>query len=415
MRRLGLSDAVVVGLASMLGAGVFAAFGPAAAVAGAWLPVALLVAGAVAYCNALSSARLAARYPESGGTYVYGRERLGAGWGFLAGWCFVVGKTASCAAVALTFGAYVWPAVPAVPAVVAVVALTGVNLLGITRTAAAARVLVAVTLAALAVVVVAGLVGGDPSADRLTEGPSAGAFGVLQAAGLLFFAFAGYARIATLGGDVRDPARTLPLAIRIALGSVLAIYAVVGGTALLTLGPAGLARSVAPLADVAGGLPGASVVVRVGAAVACAGVLLTLLAGVGRTANAMADDRELPRPYRGRSALVVTGVVVAVLVSAVDLRGVIAASGVGVLLYYAVANASACTLDRRSRPVAVAGLVGCLLLAATLPTGAMLVGLGVVALGVAGRAVRRRLDAPRPARRRRGPGSRHPAGPGDGR
>jgi basic amino acid/polyamine antiporter, APA family len=391
VRRLGLSDAVVVGLASMLGAGVFAAFGPAAATAGAWLPLALLAAGAVAYANAISSARLAARYPESGGSYVYGRERLGPGWGFLAGWCFVVGKTASCAAVALTLGAYVWPELPAVPAVVAVVVLTGVNLLGITRTAAAARVFVAITLFALAVVVVAGLVGGEPSAARFAEGPATSAFGVLQAAGLLFFAFAGYARIATLGGDVRDPAQTIPRAIRITLGTVLGVYAVVCVTALLTIGPAGLARSIAPLADVAGGLPGASVVVRVGAAVACAGVLLTLLAGVGRTANAMAEDRELPAWYRGRSALVLTGVVVAVLVVAVDLRGVIAASGVGVLLYYAVANASALTLDRRSRPVAVGGLLGCLLLAATLPTTAMLVGLGVVALGVLGRAARVRL------------------------
>lgn len=391
VRRLGLGDAVVVGLASMLGAGVFAAFAPAAGAAGAWLPLALLLAGAVAYTNAISSARLAARYPESGGSYVYGRERLGPGWGFLAGWCFVVGKTASCAAVALTLGTYVIPAAPAVPAVLAVVALTGVNLLGITRTAAAARVFVAITLATVAVVVVAGLVGGDPSPARLTEGPPTSPFGVLQAAGLLFFAFAGYARIATLGGEVRDPERTVPRAVRIALGTVLAVYAVVCVTALLTVGPAGLARSIAPLADVAGGLPGASVVVRIGAAVACAGVLLTLLAGVGRTANAMADDGELPRFYRGRSALVVTGVVVAVLVLTVDLRGVIAASGIGVLLYYSVANASAFTLDRRSRPVAVAGLLGCLLLAATLPTIAMLVGLGVVALGVAGRAARLRL------------------------
>ena len=84
-RRLGVFDAVVIGLGSMIGAGIFAALGPAAAAAGSGLLVGLAVAAVVAYCNATSSARLAARYPQSGGTYVYGRERLGAFWGHLAG------------------------------------------------------------------------------------------------------------------------------------------------------------------------------------------------------------------------------------------------------------------------------------------------------------------------------------------
>jgi APA family basic amino acid/polyamine antiporter len=108
-RRLKTPDAVVVGLGAMIGAGVFASFAPAAHAAGGWLLAALGLAAVVAYCNATSSARLAARYPESGGTYVYGRERLGDFWGYLAGWGFVVGKTASCAAMALTVDAYAFP------------------------------------------------------------------------------------------------------------------------------------------------------------------------------------------------------------------------------------------------------------------------------------------------------------------
>lgn len=108
-RTLGVFDAVVIGLGSMVGAGVFAALAPAADAAGTGLLAALALAAAVAYCNAMASARLAARYPASGGTYVYGRERLGPFWGYLAGWGFVVGKTSSCAAMALTVGAYVWP------------------------------------------------------------------------------------------------------------------------------------------------------------------------------------------------------------------------------------------------------------------------------------------------------------------
>src|SRR5215212_3953533 len=214
-RRLGTVDAVIIGLGSMLGAGVFAAFSPAARAAGAGLLIGLAVAALVAYCNATASAQLAAQYPTSGGTYVYGRERLGDWWGFLAGWCFVVGKTASCAAMALTFAAYVAPGRWLKPvAVVAVLTLTAVNYRGVTRTAGLTRIIVTIVLVALAVAVAATLAGGEAGLDGLAAGTSAGSgwYGVLQSAGLLFFAFAGYARIATMGEEVRDPARTIPRA-----------------------------------------------------------------------------------------------------------------------------------------------------------------------------------------------------------
>lgn len=408
VRRLGPADAVVIGLAAMLGAGVFSAFGPAAAAAGGGVLIALLVAGIVAYCNATSSARLAARHPESGGTYVYGRRQLGPVWGFVAGWGFVVGKTASCAAMALTFGAYVWPAHPTPPAVAVVAVLTVVNLLGVSRTALAARVLLTLTLATLALVVVAGLTSGPAPPAGV---PTGGALGILQAAGLLFFAFAGYARITTLGGEVRDPERTIPRAVAIALGTVLAVYALVGATALLDLGPAGLARATAPLVDVAvaGGLTAAEPLVRAGAAAACAGVLLTLVAGIGRTLAAMAADGELPRPLAvvdrrsgvPQRAEIAVGVVALAVVLAADLRGVIGFAGVGVLVYYAIANAAALSLrpvTRRGHIVAVVGLVGCVVLVATLPVGAVLVGAAVFAIGLTGRALRARVP-----RRRGGP------------
>jgi APA family basic amino acid/polyamine antiporter len=141
-RTLGVGDAVVIGLGSMIGAGIFAALTPAARAAGAGLLIGLGVAGVLAYCNATSSARLAARYPASGGTYIYGRERLGEFWGFLAGWGFVVGKTASCAAMALTVGWYAWPAHPHLVAVCAVTALTGVNYLGVTKSTWLTRIIV---------------------------------------------------------------------------------------------------------------------------------------------------------------------------------------------------------------------------------------------------------------------------------
>ena len=205
-RRLGTTDAVAIGLGSMIGAGIFAAVGPASQAAGSGITVALLIAGAVAFANATSSAQLAAVYPESGGTYVYGRERLGAYWGFLAGWGFVIGKTASCAAMALTLGLYVAPGSERIVALAAIAVLTAVNCRGIQKTAVLTKVVLAIVLTALAVVVASGLGSRGATFARLDDVGSGGVTGILQAAGLLFFAFAGYARIATLGEEVTRPA-----------------------------------------------------------------------------------------------------------------------------------------------------------------------------------------------------------------
>ena len=159
----------------------------------------------MAYCNATSSAALAAVYPASGGTYVYGRERLGRFWGYLAGWGFVVGKTASCAAMALTVGAYAAPTWQRPIAVAAVVGLTAVNYLGVRKTARLTWTIVTLVLVALALVVAGATFGGTASADHFGDLGAGGVDGILRSAGLLFFAFAGYARIATLGEEVADP------------------------------------------------------------------------------------------------------------------------------------------------------------------------------------------------------------------
>ena len=287
-RHLGVFDAVVIGLGSMIGAGIFAALAPAAGAAGSGLLLGLALAAVVAYCNATSSARLAARYPQSGGTYVYGRERLGDFWGYLAGWGFVVGKTASCAAMALTVGYYVWPGQAHAVAVAAVVVLTAVNYVGVQKSVWLTRGIVwltrgivAVVLAVLIVVVSASLSSGTAQAARLGIGTDATFGGVLQAAGLLFFAFAGYARIATLGEEVRDPKRIIPRAIPLAPGITLVVYAAVAVAALSVLGADRLAHSAAPLADAvrAAGVPSLAPVVRVGAAVAALGSLLALILG----------------------------------------------------------------------------------------------------------------------------------------
>ncbi|MEU7426097.1 APC family permease [Streptomyces sp. NPDC040750] len=401
-RRLGMFDAVAIGLGSMIGAGVFAALAPAAAAAGSGLLLGLALAAVVAYCNATSSARLAARYPKSGGTYVYGRERLGEFWGWLAGWGFVAGKTASCAAMALTVGSYVCPGREHAIAVAAVVALTAVDYAGVRTSAVLTRAIVALVLAVLAAVVTACLTSDVTAAARLDIGADASPGGVLRSAGLLFFAFAGYARIATLGEEVRDPGRVIPRAIPVALGITLAVYAAVAAGVLLVLGPDRLAHAGAPLVEAvrAAGVPGLAPVVRVGAAVAALGSLLALILGVSRTTLAMARDRHLPHalaavhprfqvPHRAELAV---GAVVAVLVTVADVRGAIGFSSFGVLAYYAIANASAWTLTpaegRPARVVPITGMAGCLALAFALPLTSVLTGAAVIAAGAAAYGLR---------------------------
>lgn len=406
-RRLGTGSAVVVGLGSMVGAGVFAAFAPAAQAAGAGLLVGLAIAAVVAFCNATSSARLAALYPQSGGTYVYGKERLGPFWGYLAGWGFIVGKTASCAAMALTVAAYMLPGaerpVRAAVAVAVVLALTALNYRGIQKSTWATRVIVAVTLVVLTFVVIASFAGGTAQVAHVVPLGEFSPSGVLQSAGLLFFAFAGYARIATLGEEVRNPERTIPRAIPIALGIALVVYAAVAIAALAALGPERLAAASDPLASAVavGSWSWLTPVVRVGATVAAVGSLLALVLGVSRTTFAMARDGHLPTTLSAvhprfrvpHHAEVAVGVVVAILVSVVDLRGAIGFSSFAVLVYYAIANAAAWTLradeGRPARVVPIVGLAGCLVLAVTLPVGSVLAGSAVLLLGVGVWVVRR--------------------------
>jgi len=411
-RRLGLGDAVVIGLGSMLGAGVFAAFTPAAAAAGSGLLIGLALAAAVAWANATSSAQLAAQFPESGGTYVYGRECLGESWGFVAGWAFVVGKTASCAAMAITAATYALGGEARAAQVVGLGILATLSFVltrGITKTARLARVLLTITLACLTAtaLVVAAF-------SRQWSAPTAGvgeatAYGILQSAGLQDPVCRRYARIATLGEEVRSPEVTIPRAITRALGVVIALYAALALLLLATIGADGIAASALPLlaAAQAADVSWVGVFLRVGATVASVGALLGLLSGVGRTVLAMARRGDLPRRLAAVDpvhsvptvAQLVVAAAVAGLVLLTDLRHAIGFSSFGVLLYYAIANASAWTQTgayrRWPRWIQGAGLVGCLVLALTLPPGSVVVGALVVAGGVLGR---RWLAARRPTR-----------------
>ena len=400
-RQLRLGDAIAIGVASMVGAGVFAVWGPAASAAGSWLSVGLALAALVAWCNATSSAQLAAQYPSAGGTYVYGRERLGQWQGYLAGWCFVIGKTASSAAMAMVFSSYWAPEGWAKPIAVGIVwLLVLINILGATRTAQAAKVLVVLAIVGIATALVTGWV--NPPTSASFEWVTTSPYGVLQSAGLMFFAFAGYARIATMGEEVIDPERNIRRAIIGALSITLVLYALVAWTLVSKVGAAALAGNPAPLTLLVGDNTVARIVLIIGATAASAGALLGLLSGIGRTWLAMARTHDLPSWFNHTSERfktphrieITVGVVLTVVVILADLRGAIGFSSFGVLLYYFVANMAAYTQTtpyrRYHRAWQVLGALMCLVLVVTLPYLSVIMGLAVLAVGVLWRMLKPR-------------------------
>ena len=389
MKLLSRLDAVFIGLAAMLGAGVFVVFGPASELAGSLLLASILLAALVAYLNAASIAQLAAVVTRSGGAYAYGRHYLGNAWGFLAGMSFLVGKIGSAAAIALVFATYLTPGFEILTAVLAVVVMAAINIAGINRTAFGSKVLATITLSFLTVLILAGLVA-EPAGGTMTTG---GFPGVLTAASLFFFAFAGYARVATLGGEVRDSEKSVPSAIRISLAIVLVTYLALALVLMLKLGPS-VAGSLTPIADLAGVALGIEAsVVAVFAAVATLGSLLALLAGMSRTASEMASDAELPKVLskklkNGSPALaeVIISLLVVLLVVSGSIILTIGLSSFAILSYYAIANLAAYRQPRsetqRAKWLNLVGLGLCVLLGLSVPFGGLLVGATVLTVAL---------------------------------
>lgn len=400
-RRLGMTDAIALGLAAML-PGIFAALGPAVAAAGAWSLLGLAVAAVVAWCNGESCARLAVRHPRSGGAYAYGRIRLGPAWGFLAGTAFLVGKVAAAAALAGAVGAHLVPGAGTAVALFVLAVLAVVNGAGIRQTAFVSRVGAVVVGVVLVVVAGVALVAGGDGGTTTTVAAVDGRIDVgrlLESAALLFFAFGGYARIATLGEEVGAPARVVPRAIRSALAIATAVYLLALTAALATLGAAGVASSDAPfraLAEATGiGVLGD--IVRLGVVVGAVCGLLSLLAALSRTTFAMAADGELPSALAGvhphrhtpNRADIAVFPAVATLVVVGGVPALVGAGALFTLLYYAIANASALRplAGERTRPAArsVVGLGGCLVLASALAPSQIVVAVLVLGAALAAR------------------------------
>jgi basic amino acid/polyamine antiporter, APA family len=404
-RDLGLLDAVGIGFGAVIGAGIFVVTGVAAGIAGPAFLVGLFIAGIAATCNALSSAQLAAQYPQAGGTYEYGYRVLTPAFGFAAGWMFLAGKIAAAGTVAIGLAGYLDALIPGlhprVIAVTAIVAFTALNYFGVRRSSRANLAIVSISLAALVLFVVAGV--SSFRLENLTPFAPAGWRGIMEAAAILFFAYTGYARIATLAEEVSNPKRTIPRAIVATIGGAVLIYFAVAIVAVGAAGAARLAETAAPLqlAALEFPYPWVATAVSVGGVTAMLGVILSQLLGLSRMGFAMSRRGDLPAFIEtvhprygvpGRAVLIV-GAIAAVVAATGTLRGVASAAAFTILIYYAIANLAALRMPRDLKlyhdAVAAVGLISCVVLALSLTLPVVLTGLGVLAGGFLLRAVLR--------------------------
>ena len=388
MRKLSLTDATFIGLASMLGAGVFVVFGFAAALAGSLLPISIFLAAVVAYLNAGSVAQLAAVVTRSGAGYAYGRQYLSKTWGFMAGTSFLIGKIGSSAVIAMTIANYLFPSVAQIAAIAAVVVMTIINLLGINRTALGSKILALITIGFLVSLIASA--SGLPDANT-TLAPG-NLVGVLSAASIFFFAFAGYARVATLGGEVGNSKKIVPIAIWISLAIVLLLYLVLALILMSKLG-GDLAKTVTPLADLSQLSFSSGEIAGVFAAIAGLGSLLALLAGMSRTTSEMGIDSELPRfmskklangsPYIAEILVSLAVVLLVLLGSTLTALGI---SSFCVLVYYAITNWAGFRQPRQetTRPkyLNLLGFSLCLLLALSVPLSGLINGAALLAIAM---------------------------------
>jgi APA family basic amino acid/polyamine antiporter len=417
-REVGIFGATMMGLGAIVGTGIFVSMGHAAGVAGSGVLVAIVIAAIVAGLNGLSSAQLAAAHPVSGGTYEYGYRWLHPSLGFTAGWMFLCAKSASAATAALGFAGYglqlsglQHPSLP-VPVAVAVVGLVaGVSLVGIRWSSLFNSVVVSVTLSTLGIFVIVGVLTlmrtapespdvVDALAGRKLLPIEASYIGLLEACALMFVAYTGYGRIATLGEEIRHPQRNIPIAIIATLAISMLLYVAVAWVAISTVGAEGLRQATqaqgAPLEAVARQFiyPDTSYVIAVGAITAMVGVLLNLVLGLSRVVLAMGRRGDLPKWFAhvdstGRTApAAVIGVALLIgsLVAIGNVKTTWSFSAFTVLVYYAITNMAAIRMadhERRyPRAVAWLGWLSCLFLAFWVEPEVWLFGVAMIVLGL---------------------------------
>ncbi len=382
LRSLTLKDAVGVGLGAIIGAGIFVVTGVAAGISGPAFLIGLFIAGSIATCNALSSAQLAAAYPFAGGTYDYGNRLLKPIYGFIAGWMFLISKLAAGSVVAIGFGSYFYQLIPIGSplflALAAIILLSVANLFGIKKTGNLNLFIVGFTILVLVYLVFSGLP--HIESNNFTPFAPFGITGIAEATALLFFAFTGYARIATLAEEVKNPKVTIPKAIIITIVTAIILYGFVSVVAIGTIGTQAMAASTSPLQLVAEKLsaPGIQTITALGACTAMLGVLLSQILGISRMFFAMARNKDFFPTFQKvstrykvpSSAIIATGAIIALLVVLGTFEFILASAAFSILLYYSITNLAAMRQPEADRLYAkiipILGLIGCLLMAFSL-------------------------------------------------
>lgn len=397
LRSLTLKDAVGVGLGAIIGAGIFVVTGIAAGVSGPAFLVGLLIAGIIATFNALSSAQLAAKYPRSGGTYEYGYILINPAFGFSAGWMFLVSKLAGAGFVAIGFGSYFYQVIPVASpiafSVLAVIFLTAANYFGIKKAGVLNLVIVTITLLSLIYFAFSGI----PEVNFENFKPFApfGISGIAEAAALLFFAFTGYGRIATLAEEVVNPKKTIPKAIIVTIVTAILLYSVISVVAIGVIGTETMAESTSPLQVAADALnsPAISSIITIGASTAMLGVLLSQILGISRVMLAMGRRSDLPpffkrihKRYRvPHIGILITGFIILLLTLIGSFEFIVRAATFTILLYYSITNIAAIKQPKKDRMygrlIPILGLIGCLAMSVSLPLIVIFSGIGLLLAG----------------------------------
>ncbi|HEX2786294.1 MAG TPA: amino acid permease [Ignavibacteria bacterium] len=397
LRVLTLKDAVGIGLGAIIGAGIFVVTGVAAGVAGPAFIIGLIIAGIVAGFNGLSSAQLAAVYPQSGGTYEYGYRILNPAFGFSAGWMFLISKLSAAGVVAIGFGSYFYQIVPVASpltlSVIAVIFLTFANYFGIKKAGALNLFIISITLLSLLYFVFSGIPQID--ADNFQPFNPFGISGIAEASALLFFAFTGYARIATLAEEVKEPEKTIPRAVIITIISAIILYAAVSYVAIGVIGTEQMSGSKSPLQVAVNVLntPGIKIIITLGASTAMLGVLLSQILGISRMMLAMGRRKDLPKifakvhnefkvPHIG---IIITGLIILFITIAGSFEFIVRAASFSILIYYSITNIAALKQpkaeQRFGKIISILGLIGCLVMSVSLPVEVILIGVGLLLAG----------------------------------
>jgi len=422
-RTLNVFDATSIGIGAIVGAGIFVVTGISAGLAGPAVVLSVLISGAIASLTALSFAELSSAIPKEGGAYAYAHETISPFAGFMVGWLWLISNIVAGAAISIGLASYIAILIPSIPlkliAISACIIVTLVNLFGIKESSLVNNVLVLVKISVLCFFMAVGMFHLTPK--NLVPLMPNGWIGVFQGAALIFFAYAGFARITTVAEEVKNPERTIPMSILLSLGICMALYTLTSFTAVGLVNYRDLALSGSPLSDaaMATGNPLASLVVTLGAITATTSVLLTTIIGLSRVSFAMSRNLQLPRfvgkvharfrtPY---VSIITVGVAMTLLASFADLKQVVAVSSFASLCYYATTNVSAFFLRKRNRthigtfkaplyPVfPLLGLASCIILIFFLTYDSVLIGTVAAIAGGVYYLIRKQItrkDAGRP-------------------